>query len=500
MPDPRQDQQQKPDFQDYALSTFGGLDTSSDPTAVKDEDFPWLFDYIPVDNGYLPVVPGPTKVTSGLGAVYWIDYANLGGVDYAIYMDTTGTLSAINIGTGAISTIGNGFSASQSQTMMWSNTNLLIIDMNLGYKQWNGSALTLIDGTAKGYTLETHAGRVWRGNGRTVTFSAPGSFTDFTTPNGGGSFTMNDDTLQGGIIALMERESILYILGATSVNAIGDLTVPSGSSTPVFSNNNLQASIGTPYLRGTGDLQRIIFLVGPSGVYGLYGVNAPKLSDPLNGIINLLATINGQFHGAVGNVLNHLVFAFLGTLTHPNYTGPVLACYLADKRKWFLAEQGANLNAVCAAEIGGVQTIIGADNAGNVYKLFTNNNAVMHARVDTKLFGFESPIYDHEVIRAGLLVEWQTADTAGLSVISDATKQTQSVGAMNSISFTGSDGNPLIFLGSDSNPLSFFSFGAALIKSAFSIRGKHVGLSFTQTSPKNWVRAFLMRVRRATPW
>jgi len=497
MPAPQQQDAQQ-QIQNFALSTFGGLDTSSDPTAIADEDFSWLFDYFPVGNGYLPVLSGPTQFATGLAACNWLDYANLGGVDYAIHCDTAGKLSAVDIATGVASTIGTGFTPGGCESTMWSNTDLLVIDSALGYGYWDGASFTVVDATNKGISIAVHQGRVWIASGRAVVFSAPGSYTDFTTVNGGGAFAMNDPTLQGNIIALYERESILYIVGATSVNTIGDLTVPSGSTTPVFSNSNLQASIGTPYLRALADLQRIIFVASKAGVYALYGVNAPKVSDKLNGILGLFTTINGQLHCGVGNSLNQLIFCMLGTLTHPNYTGPAIACFV--NKKWFLCQQGANLTALCSAVVNSIPTVIGADSAGKLYKLFTDTGATMQARADTKLFSFDSPIYDHEIIRGGVLVDWSKNDTGVLVAITDTGQQSATLSVSNALSFTGAGGAALSFTGSGGNPLTFFSVGAALLKTGFSLRGKHVGLSYRMTACGNWVRAFLMQVRKATAW
>ncbi len=486
------------DVRDFALVNFGGLDTSSDPTAVADQDFPWLFDMFPVGNGYMPVVPGPTRFATGLGNAQWIDYANLGGVDYAVHMSTTGTLTQVGISSGTKTSIQTGLTAAQCQATMWSNTNLLVIDANVGYGQWNGSTWTLIDGTNKGYSIAVHQGRVWIANGRTVTYSAPGSFTDFTTGSGGGSFTMNDSTLRGDIVALWEKDSILYIIGATSVNAIGDVTVPSGSTAPVFSNSNLQASVGTPFLRSVAELQRVIFCPSQAGVYAVYGVNAPKVSTQLDGILSLFTAIGGQFHGAVGNVLNQLAFAFLANLSHPNYSGPALACYV--NKKWFLCQQGASLAAICGASYAGVPEMIGADTLGNCYRLFTDTSATMQGRVDTKLFSYDSPIFDHEVVRGGVLVYWAATDTATLTAVTDQATQSAALQAGNAIQFAGAGGANLDFVNNSSQPITFYGIGGALLKSGFAIRGKHLGLSLKMTQAGNWVRGFLLRTKRATAW
>lgn len=486
-----------PPFNDYAFSTFGGLDTSSDATAVADQDFPWIFDTMPVGNGFLIVLKGPSKIASGLGACAWLSYANLNGVDYVIHCDTAGNLNQINLATGAVTQITTGLNPNASDVAVWADTQLLIVDSAKGYGTWNGSAYTQQSATMTGVSIAVHAGRVWIASGRTLTFSAPASYTDFTTGSGGGSSPMNDSTLSGNIVAIREYESLLYIIGVSSVNVIGDLTVPSGQTAPVYTNSNLQASVGSPYIRGVADLQRVIILPSSAGIYGVYGVSAPKLSDPLNGILSMFATIGGQLHSAIGNVENQLAYAFLGNLSHPNHSGASLAVLVG--KRWFLSDQG-NLSAISTAYRSGVPVMVGADSS-SVYTLFTNPSAKMQSRVDTKLFAPKSAVFDHEVIRAGMLVDWASFDTVGMSIITDNGSESEPAAFSDEILFVGSDTALVFFTGSDSNEFHFTrSFGAGVVKAGFSIRGKHVGMSVTLTSPGNVVRAFLMRIRQATAW
>lgn len=486
-----------PPFHDYAFSTFGGLNTASDATAVPDEDFPWIFDTMPVGNGFLVVLRGPTQLATGLGACAWLAYANLNGTDYAIHCDTSGNLNQIDLATGTVTQITTGLNPSGSDVAVWSDSQLLVIDSVKGYGSWDGTTYTSQSGTMTGVSIAVHAGRVWIANGRTLTFSAAASYTDFTTGSGGGSTPMNDSTLSGNIVGIREFESLLYIIGVSSVNVIGDLTVPSGETAPVFTNSNLQSSIGTPYIRGIADLQRVIFLPSAAGIYGVYGVSAPKLSDSLNGILSMFSPLGGQFHSATGNIENQLAYAFLGTLDHPNYSGPCLACLVG--KRWFLSRQTA-VSAITTAYKNGVPVMIGAD-ATTLYTLFTNASSQMQARVDTKLFSPGSAIFDHEVIRGGLLVNWETLNNVQMSIITDDGSQSEQAAFSNEILFVGDDSGLIYFTGSDSNDLHFTrSFGAGIVKAGFGIRGKHVGMSVTLTAPGNVIRAFLMRIRQATAW
>lgn len=485
---------QQQEISDLSLAKFRSLDTASDATAVADEDFPWIFDVMPVGNGYLVPVPGPISIATGLSPARWLDFASLGGTAYAIHLDINGTMTQVKISDGTKTTISTGFAS--CQCVMWSDTALLIVDSSKGYCYWDGTTFTVSDSTIKGYTIAVHAGRVWIGNGRTLTFSSPGSYTDFTTASGGGSSTMNDSSLQGSMVALYARDSILYIVGNNSVNAIGDVTVPSGSTAPVFSNSNLQSVVGTPYLRGIAEMQRVIFLPSSSGVYGSYGVNAPHVSSQLDGIIYDFSAIGGQWHSGVGNIYNRLCYCLLVQLTHPNYTGPCIAVLWSGR--WFLCQQGSKLSALCGAFYGGDQIVIGADSNGDIWHLFTDTSASVSARVDTKLFDFNEAIYDKEVIRAGVLAYWGAADDFKLSIVSDQNTETTAVSFSKSITFVGT--GAITFTNSTGLTITFIGYGPGLVRSGFQLRGKHLGFSITWTSPMNHIRNFLIRVRKTTAW
>ena len=95
--------------------------------------------------------------------------------------------------------------------------------------------------------VATFSGRVWVAAGRTVTFSAAGSYSDFSSISAG-SFTLTDSTLHGNIQSMLSANNFLYIFGDDSINVFSDLRVTTTGST-LFTNTNVSASIGSkrPY-------------------------------------------------------------------------------------------------------------------------------------------------------------------------------------------------------------------------------------------------------------
>ena len=84
--------------------------------------------------------------------------------------------------------------------------------------------------------VATFSGRVWVASGRTVYYTAAGSYSDFTSVSAG-SFTLTDSTLHGNIRAIISANNFLYVFGDDSINVFSDLRVSSTGQT-LFTNTN----------------------------------------------------------------------------------------------------------------------------------------------------------------------------------------------------------------------------------------------------------------------
>ena len=153
----------------------------------------------------------------------------------------------------------------------------------------SGGAVTanLMVVPSSGTACATYAGRVWVAQGRTISFTAPGSYNDFSSTNAGGSFIMTDETLVSDVESLVSANNFLYIIGGSSINVVADVSVVNGIT--VFSNTNISASIGTEYEDSVIPYYRSLWFANPYGIYALYGSTTQKMSDDLDGIFPLIA-------------------------------------------------------------------------------------------------------------------------------------------------------------------------------------------------------------------
>ena len=164
-------QEQKKDYK--VVKDFVGINTKANRTAIKEEEFSWLENAMPIGSANVRIVPAPITV-SGVtfaSAVVYATYGNLGTTNYYLAFLANGSAVQVTLPSGTRTTIGAAatFSASGIQASQWNNTTILIIDPVNGYFQWNGTNLVhvgslsfALSGTGTAYTSAS-----------TVTVSAP---------------------------------------------------------------------------------------------------------------------------------------------------------------------------------------------------------------------------------------------------------------------------------------------------------------------------------------
>ena len=139
-------QEQKKDYK--VVKDFVGINTKANRTAIKEEEFAWLENAMPIGHANVRVVPAPTTIGSVTfaSAVVYSTYGNLGTTNYYIAFLADGSAKQVNISTNAVTTIGAAatFSTSGVQSSQWNNTLIIIIDPSKGYFQWDGTNLVKV--------------------------------------------------------------------------------------------------------------------------------------------------------------------------------------------------------------------------------------------------------------------------------------------------------------------------------------------------------------------
>ncbi|NBS70061.1 hypothetical protein EBT31_14290, partial [bacterium] len=184
--------------------------------------------------------------------------------------------------------------------------------------------------------ISSFQGRVWLAQGRTVFYTAAGSYNDFSTISAG-NISLTDDTLHTNITALISANNFLYVFGEDSINVFSDVRVSTAGLTQ-FTNTNVSASVGSKRINAIFPYFRSLLFLNDYGVYALVGATTTKLSDALDGIFPL---IDFTYPISGGQVLlnNILCAAFNFYYNDPNTGVRPLQAVFFDK-KWFLTSQG----------------------------------------------------------------------------------------------------------------------------------------------------------------
>lgn len=394
-------------------SQFNGVVNNSARNALPEGAWWHLENMQPIGNANIQTV---NNISAALfnyttHTIYWSSYAFV-GADFLISFATDGTVHAWNIVAQTNTQIATGFSGSGSRSVQWKNNLLLLID-STGYYIWPGSGtVTLISGTGvptSGTDIAVAFGRVWISQGRLVTFSGADDFSApaFLVANGAGTVSLTDPTLRNTVVRLIGFNGYLYIIGTTSINAVSDLYVPSGAvpPTPLFTNTNLQAIIGSDQPASFFPLNRGLMFANRYGAYGLFGTQAQKISTDIDGtwkFIDFSQSISG---GTV--VSNNIICAayLVKRLNDPNFgSNTVLAMY--HDQKWWFANYGA-LTLVASGIVNNSPSIFGF--RGNVlFQLFQDNTTGPPTTLSTPLWPMEDNLADKQVIRAGFEVTVST--------------------------------------------------------------------------------------------
>lgn len=155
------------------------------------------------------------------------------------------------------------------------------------------ATISLMPFGIQGTAVETYQNRVWVFDGPLCNFTSPQSFDDFTTANGGGSFTSSDSFLRRAYIQAVQTNGFLYLIGDSSVNYISGVQTAGDPPTTTFTNQNVNPEVGSPWPWAVGTVNGNIIVSNAFGVHIASGSTVTKVSEPLDGIYNTVPNFGG---------------------------------------------------------------------------------------------------------------------------------------------------------------------------------------------------------------
>lgn len=357
----------------------------------------------------------------------------------------------------------------------------------------------LIVGPDGGQTIATFAGRVWIGNNRTVSYSAPASFIDFTTGSAGGSFIVTDETLHSNITAMLTANNFLYLFGTSSINVISDVRVTGTPAVTVFSNTNIEAIIGTdlpysifPYYRTIGFATRF-------GFYALLGATPQKISDALDGMYGLI-NFSNAVSADVARIHNILCMAFLFRYNDPAVNGgrALLAVYF--NKKWFFSSQSDSLKLGICGFQGGVPSFFATDGV-SIYKLFSDASRPVRTKIITPLWPMKEPTRTKQVLKGGVeLTSGDVVTTIDMQVDTDTSSYPLQLTGDNLGQWANSAGVLDGWVNNAGTVGYWITTGFQIFQGDIEAYGRYVGYTITSSSPAYSIEGLLMQIERKANW
>lgn len=338
------------------------------------------------------------------------------------YLQTPTIIIAGGNGTGAVLSAQVGPSGTV--------TSVVIVNGGSGYKTaptlvvsgGNTAADAIVDLMpfgVSGNAIETYQSRVWIDQDDKLFFSAPGSTGNFSTSAGGGIVRSTEPSLKKQFTAVKQANGFLYDFGDSSIQVISNIQTSGSPVVTTFNNANTDPQIGNAWRDCVQPFGRALIFANPTGIYGLFGGTAEKLSDDVDGIFappseNGLAVLPPDSEltfvpsGAVCTIYRRRCYVFLLTIVDP-FTGhqrPAMVGW--DGKTFFMASQSKQLTFIGTQEKDSTPLAYGTD-GHTFFQLFARPSILTNKILQTKLWSGDGFIINKQVLR----VYWQIRDNSG---------------------------------------------------------------------------------------
>lgn len=325
--------------------------------------------------------------------------------------------------------------------------------------------------------LATFQGRIWLAQGRTVYYSAAGTYNDFVSVSAG-NLTIDDDVLHSNIDGLVSANNFLYVFGENSINVFSDVRVNTSGST-LFTNTNVSASVGSRRVNTVFPYFRSLLFMNDYGIYALVGATTSKLSDALDGIFPYIDFSKPVSGGQV--LINNILcaafnFYITGPIGSPRYVQAVFF-----EKKWFLTYQTDIKLVASVAQAGGVYLY--ATNGTNLKRLYSDTTAEIPSYLATALMPMSDTIRTKQALKFG--IEATLALGGTLNVTVDCETGSSPVYTLsNFVTWYNNSNVTIPWINNSSQQVAWSGgTGYSLYKSDAQQYGKYLGLTVTSTSP-----------------
>jgi len=320
-------------------------------------------------------------------------------------------------------------------------------------------------------------GRTWLSQGRTVYYSAAGSYNDFISISAG-LVQITDDTLHSNIAALVSANNFLYVFGDDSINVFSDVRVTTTGNT-LFTNTNVSASTGSVYYDGIFPYFRSLLFINDYGIFALIGATVSKISDALDGIFPLIDFTQPISGGQV--LVNNILCAAFNVYYNDPVQGTRPIQLVFFDKKWFVTSQGTLKHVVPVATAK--KLYLYGTGGTDLLSLYTDSTTNVSTTIKSALWPMQDTIRTKQALKFAVEITSDVSITANVTVDSE-TNASPAYVLSNIIYWTNNLGNSISWTNNSSNTIAWTGgSGYQLYKSDAQQYGKYLGLTITSSSP-----------------
>ena len=499
---------------------FDGINTQTTRPGVDPKQMAWC-------DGWMPISPRKLRTLYGVGepiifadgqVISFFAFANIGATPYCIVVHTDGSIHAVNTSTyvsAEIAVAGTITTASRLNvgiTQYGSRYVMIVSSQTNGYFLWDGTTFYSPGGPApgggtmptaiSGTTIEIYAGRVWIGNGATITFSAPGSVTDFTTGSGGGNFTSSDSFLRVRYIQLVQTNGFLYLIADSSINYISGVQTSGSPPTTTFTNQNADPEVGTPWPSTVNTFGRNILFANAFGAHVSYGASVTKISDMLDGVYNTVENFGGTIpSSAKAIIFGKRVWLLLLPIVDPINGQQVNKIFMWDSKRWWSSPQDVPINYIQYQEIDSILTSWGSTDTA-IYPLFQQPTTAFEKTVQSKLWDTPGGLmFTKANTRLWGMVQYYSVESPTLTVSIDnetgINAYEEDIDPISPITWTNNLGQPIVWTNNLGQTIEWYAQGGIAIfePTAIAQTGVLTGMTMTTMAADMALISVAMDVR-----
>lgn len=399
----------------------------------------------------------------GTGATGVAQLAGAAVASIAVTSGGTGFKSAPTLtitgggGSGATATasLSNGAISSVSVTSGGSNyTGIPAVVVSPGFNKSAYAEAEMMPFGISGAAMESFENRVWLFdlyspppivNALAYEVSAPSSFTDFGTGDGGLLTTNNQPINSTRFIAAKQSNGYLYPILDSSADVISNVQTGGSPTSTTLNYQNVDPQNGAAWRDTVQYFGLSVLMANRTGIYGLYGGALKKISKKITRLIDgAVFPENGGAtpSGAVASIHTIRCYLCLMTITDPFTKEPRTVMLGWDESGWFVVSQSLALTYIGSQVQNSEYTAWGTDGR-SLYPLLATPSPLTTKMLSTKLYGAQSA----PTIKLAdmLFVQTQDKSSNAAGVVMTATVDSE-LGALFSVY------NPLNFAGQPNFP------------------------------------------------